>query len=329
MVISQTPLRVSFLGGGTDYPEYFLKHGGATLVTSLQQYFYITINRLTQFSDHRYQVTYSRIECVNRIEDIQHPAARECLRHTGNGGGIGIHYVSDLPARTGLGSSSAFSVGLLNALYAFQGRRVSCEDLAAKAVLVERELIHEPVGYQDQYACALGGLLHLEFRTDGTVRVNPVPLPKERLEAFERRCLLFYTGAPRDSHEVLEDQVARIRTGQNDRSLAAMQALVGQGLEVLCGKRPLTEFGELLHQAWTLKREFSNRISTSSIDEAYQRARSAGAVGGKLLGAGGGGFLLLYVEPENHLRVRKALSDLGEVGVAFDRQGSTIIFYRP
>jgi len=329
LVISQTPLRVSFLGGGTDYPEYFKRRRGATLVTSIRKYFYITVNRLTQFNEHRYQVTYSKIECVQKIDEIVHPAARECLRLLQTDGGVGIYYVSDLPARTGLGSSSAFTVGLLNALYAFRGEMVSRERLASEAIRVEREMLKEPVGYQDQYACSLGGFLHLEILPDGTVHANPVVLSSDRLRQFEERCLLLYTGTQRLASEVLHDQCVRTESGKNDQQLDALYNLVGEGVQVLTKGRNLSEFGELLHQSWVLKRGLSEKIATQQIDEYYRRARAAGAIGGKLLGAGAGGFLLLYVDPRDRTKVRSALSELGEVDFSMERQGSSIIFYRP
>lgn len=329
MIITQTPVRVSFFGGGTDYPEYFRKHGGETLVAAINKYTVITLHRLTRFVDHCVRIHYSQVESVRNIEDIRHPSARECLRFLGIDGGMEIHYVSDLPARTGLGSSSSSTVGLLQALHAFKGEMVSREQLAAEAVYVEQELIKERVGCQDQYACALGGLVHLDFRQDGKVHADPVVITQDRMHALEERIMLLYTGIQRSAHEVLDEQIERTNSGENSSQLAKMKELVTHGIEILTGDNDLSEFGALLHQGWMLKRSLSQKITTSWIDELYDRARWAGAVGGKLLGAGGGGFLLLYVEPYKAERVRQALPEVPEVKFSFDHIGSRIIFYRP
>ena len=204
MIITQTPVRISFLGGGTDYPAYVRRCGGATLAATINQYTVVTVHRLTQFADHNVRVHYSQVESVSHVEEIRHPSARECLRFLGIDGGIEIHYVTNLPARTGLGSSSSATVGLLHALHAFKGEMVSREQLAAEAVHVEQELIQERVGCQDQYACALGGLQHMEFAPDGSVRSNPVVLPPDRLRALQERLLLLYTGVQRHAHEILD-----------------------------------------------------------------------------------------------------------------------------
>lgn len=329
MIITRTPVRISFLGGGTDYPAYFRQHGGATLLSTINKYTLVTVHRLTQFVDHCVRIHYSQVESVQHIDEIQHPSARECLRFLGIDGGVEIHYVSDLPARTGLGSSSSATVGLLVALHAFKGEMVSREQVAEEAVYVEQKLIKERVGYQDQYACALGGLLHLEFQQDGKVRANPVVLSQERLLALEERLMLLYTRIQRHAHEVLDEQIERTQSGENSKELESLKGLVSQGIEVLTKSDDVSEFGALLHEGWMLKRGLSSKITTSWIDEIYERARRAGAVGGKLLGAGGGGFLLLYVEPYNRKRVLNALPELREAEFSFDNSGSQIIFYRP
>ena len=329
MIITQTPVRVSFLGGGTDYPAYFRQHGGMTLVGTINSYTLITVQRLTQFVDHRVRVHYSQVESVRHIDEIRHPSARECLRFLGLDGGLEIHYVSDLPARTGLGSSSSATVGLLHALHAFKGEMVSREQLAAEAIYVEQELIKERVGCQDQYACALGGFLHLEFHRDGSVRADPIVLSQKRLRTLEERLMLFYTGIQRDAHEVLDEQIERTESGQNTVELDNLKTLVGQGVDLLTNGKHLSEFGALLHESWITKRRLSRKITTSWIDEIYDRALRAGATGGKLLGAGGGGFILLYVEPGKSNRVRNALPELREAKFSFETSGSQVIFYRP
>lgn len=329
MIITQTPVRISFLGGGTDYPEYFRRHGGATLVATINKYTLVTVHGITQFADHALRIHYSQVESVATLDEIRHPSARECLRFLDVRDGVEIHYLSNLPARTGLGSSASATVGLLHALHGFKGEMVTREQLAAEAVHVERELIKEHVGCQDQYACSFGGLLHLEFCADGSVKVAPATLPRSRLKLLEERLMLFYTGAQRRAHELLGEQVQRTAKREIDGELACMRQLVRQGLDVLSGEGDLGSFGELLHEGWTLKRSFSSKITTPWIDEIYERARGAGAVGGKLLGAGGGGFLLLYVEPPQREAVRRVVPELREAPFAFEQTGSTIIFYRP
>ena len=329
MIISMTPLRVSFLGGGTDYPEHFNQYGGATLGSSMNKYVYITVSPLTKFFDHSIRVSYSKTELVKEVDDIIHPSVRECLRFMGIEQGIEINIVSDLPSRTGLGSSSSFTVGLLHALYAFKGKQVSREQLAAEAVYVERELIKERVGLQDQYTSAFGGMIGLEFNNGNKVTVSPVIMSQERKIALEDRLMIFYTGLQRYANQVLKEQIERTKKGQLADYLDKLKEFVKPAIDVLGNGHDLSQFGELLHQGWQLKKEFSSTITNPMIDDAYSRAREAGAVGGKLLGAGGGGFLLLFVEPYNQNAVRKTLAGMREVDFKFEDQGSQLIFYRP
>jgi D-glycero-alpha-D-manno-heptose-7-phosphate kinase len=328
MIISQTPVRISFFGGGTDYPVYFRKHGGATLTATVNHYTLVTVHRLSQFSPNRLRVHYSKVESVDELDQIEHPSARECLRFMGIDHGIEIHYVSDLPARTGLGSSSSATVGLLLALHAFKGRMVSRAQVAAEAVHVEQELIKERVGCQDQYACALGGFQHLEFLPDGSVRNRLMVLPAARLRALQDRLLLLYTGVQRFSDGVLDEQLERTATGANTSQLHNLKNVFQQAFEALVSDDGLAEFGALLHEGWIIKRTLSSKISNPNIDAAYEQARKAGAHGGKLLGAGGGGFLLLFVEPDRREGVKLALPEFREAPFAFEDLGSQIIFYR-
>jgi D-glycero-alpha-D-manno-heptose-7-phosphate kinase len=328
MIISMTPLRISFLGGGTDYPEYFREHGGQTLATTIDKYTYITVSPLTGFFDHRIRISYSKTELCKNIDEIQHPSVRECMRFLKIDGGIEISIVSDLPARTGLGSSSCFTVGLLNALHAFKGEIASTQKLAEEAVYVEREMICERVGLQDQYSCAVGGLSHLQFATNSVVTVNPLPLLPVRLSALDERLMLFYTGIQRSAHEILEEQIEKTKNGNLNTDLGELDSLVMQGIDILASGRDLSSFGELLHDGWEIKKKLSSAISNNYIDDAYQWARHAGAIGGKLLGAGGGGFLLLYVEPYNQQAVINALGKLKLVSFKFENQGSRIIYIR-
>ncbi|HXG70640.1 MAG TPA: hypothetical protein VNJ04_08530 [Gemmatimonadaceae bacterium] len=330
MFITRTPLRISFFGGGTDYPDYFRRCGGQTLGVAINRYSVVIVKRLADIFEHRIRVGYSKTELVGDREQIQHPAVRECLRFLKLEGGLEIDYVGDLPARTGLGSSSSFTVGLLHALYAFKGELVARDRLASEAVYVEQELIGERVGVQDQHICAHGGLVRVCCPADGPVRAEPVPLLPDRSAELEMHLMLMYTGIQRHAHQVVEEQLDRTRNGELEGELEAMKRLVDEGLGVLSdATRPLSEFGELLHEGWGLKRGLSRRVSSERIDTWYETARRAGAVGGKLLGAGGGGFLLLFAPPGLQDTVCRAVPDLRRVPFGFDRSGSSLVFYNP
>jgi D-glycero-alpha-D-manno-heptose-7-phosphate kinase len=329
MIITRTPVRISFFGGGTDYPAYFRRHGGATLATAIDKYVYVTVHHLTEYFEHNLQVHYSKVESVHSVDDLEIPNVREALRLLGFEHGVEVHLVGDLPARSGLGTSSATTVGLLAALYGHQGRLAAPRDLARQAVHIEQEILGERVGSQDQYSCALGGLQHLEFLPDGEVRATPVPLSEHRARELDDHLLMFYTGQQRTAHDVLTEQVERTGQGQLDDRLAAMRAHVARGIEILCGPAAIAGFGDLLHDAWQLKRTLSSRITRPEIDELYARARSAGALGGKLLGAGAGGFMLLFVPPERQPAVREALHHVKEVPFRLEPGGSAVVFYQP
>ena len=325
MIVTRTPLRVSFFGGGTDYPSYYKINGGQTLGVSMDKYTYITVKRLPDFADHKIRASYSVIEQCQTVDEVDHPAIRECLRHMNMYGPIEISVVADLPSRTGVGSSSSFTVGLLNALHASKGSSQEVGDLAAEAVYVEQELIKERVGVQDQFTSAYGGLLHLKFSKDGTISVNPVQIDNERRSALSENLTLFYTGIRRIASETLDDQLERTERGEIDSQLAKMSKLVDQGLGVLAGTGPLRDFGNLLHESWTLKRQLSTKVSSELIDGMYESALSAGATGGKLMGAGSGGFLMVYVEPDKKIDVMNALSSLPMVDFNFESNGSQVI----
>lgn len=329
MIITRTPVRVSFFGGGTDYPAYYRRHGGATLATAVNKYVYVTVQNLTDYFDHKIQVHYSKVESVKTIDEIQIPNVREALRLLSIHRGVEIHLVGDLPARTGLGTSSATTVGLLKALHGHRGALISDKEVATQAVHVEQEMIGERVGSQDQYICACGGFLHLQFMRDGEVRVEPLPLSRGRLTELDQHLMMMYTGLQRTAHEILTDQVQRTRDGELDDRLAVMKDQVIKGIDILAGPVPIRRFGELLHDAWELKRSLSSQISNPRLDELYTRARAVGAIGGKLLGAGAGGFLLLFVEPDRQQVVREALPELREVQFHFEPQGTRIIYYSP
>jgi D-glycero-alpha-D-manno-heptose-7-phosphate kinase len=327
MIVTRTPLRISFLGGGTDYPDHFRKHGGQSLGTAINRYSYVTVKALVDLFEHSIRVGYSRTELVRSVDEIEHPAVRACLQFTGIDRHVEIDYVGDLPARTGLGSSSSFTVGLLHALHAFQGNRCSSEQLAAEAVHVEQQLMRERVGVQDQYLCAHGGFRHVRCAADG-IAANVIPIPPVRLAELERSLMLLYTGLRRDAHQVLEEQIDNTRSGAAKQALDEMSRLVDEGLEILTvPRRSLNDFGALLHQSWCLKRTLSTQVSTAAIDRWYEQARIAGAIGGKLLGAGGGGFLLLMAPPDRQRDVCRAVPELRHVPFTFEAGGSQVLLH--
>lgn len=321
MIISQTPLRISFFGGGTDLPAYYRAQPGMVLSTAVDKYCYITVNR--RF-DHTLRISYSRTEIVDSVEEIHHPLIREALKLTGVNAGVEITSIADIPAGTGMGSSSTFTVGLLTALHAFRGRHVSAAELARSACEIEIDRVGEPIGKQDQYAAAFGGLNVITFHPDETVAVDPVICPHGVRQELDSCLMLFYTGLTRAAGSILKDQQAR--TASLEGYLTQMRDLVDQGRQVLLEGRHLARFGSLLHDGWELKRALSDKISAPLIDEAYTAARAAGALGGKLLGAGGGGFLLIYAERHNQDRVRHALAGLREIPFSLEPRGSHVIF---
>jgi len=328
MIISRTPFRVSLFGGGTDFPAWYLKHGGAVIGGAIDKYCTITLRSLPPFFDHRYRIVYSNIELVNRIEEILHPSVRAVLSEMGVDSGVEIHHDGDLPARSGLGSSSSFTVGLLNAVNAHQGRMISKAALAAEAIRVEQRVIAEHVGSQDQVWAAYGGLNRIDFNVDGSIDVTPLILPRERREDLQGHLMLFFTGISRLATEIEREKVANF--GSREADLFGIRALVDEAGAILGDpSRSLDELGRLLHEGWMLKRGLSSGVSNSQIDELYRAARDAGALGGKLLGAGGGGFLLLYVPPERREAVRERLKPLISVAVRFVSRGSEIVLYDP
>lgn len=324
VIITKTPMRMSFLGGGTDYPEHFRQHGGQTLGAAIDKYSYVAVSRLPQLFDYSIKVGYSRTELVSNLDEIEHPAVRECLRYLGMDSGLEIGYMGDLPARTGLGTSSSFTVGLLHALHLLKGVAVSPGQLAVEAVYVEQEMIKERVGVQDQYTCAYGGLLHLRCHRDGSIQPTNLALAPERLLELQEHLMLVYTGIRRYAHEVLDEQLQRTARGDISEELGMLDSLVDQGVDVLTGDVPIADFGELLHLGWTYKRRLSQKITTPFIDAKYEDALRAGALGGKLLGAGAGGFILLFVPPRDQPAVIEALSPLKPVTCAFDVLGSRV-----
>lgn len=328
MIISRTPYRLSFFGGGTDYPKWYLKHGGAVIGTAIDKYCNISLRRLPPFFEHRYRVVWSRIELVNDLLEIEHPAVRAVLLDQKERRGLEIHHDGDLPARSGLGSSSAFTVGLLNALYALRGQMISKQKLAEEAIRIEQHVIREPVGSQDQIWAAFGGLNRIDFRTDGTFTVKPLILTPSRRQELESSLMLFFTGLSRYALTVASKQIANMDA--KERNLHRMREMVDEAEAIISDPlRPVLDLGALMHDAWRLKKELADGVSTPAIDAIYEAGIAAGAVGGKLLGAGGGGFVAFVAPPEKRQAIREKLKDLIEVDVKTGADGSRIVVYEP
>tara|TARA_Y100000590_G_C15708949_1_gene1009641 strand:- start:1637 stop:2632 length:996 start_codon:yes stop_codon:yes gene_type:complete len=328
MIISKTPYRVSFFGGGTDFPSWSKIHGGQVLSTTINKYCYISCRYLPSFFEHKFRFVYSVIETVKNINDIQHPTAKAVLAELKIKDGLEIHYDGDLPARSGLGSSSAFTVGLLNALYGLRGHRITKKELSLESIRIEQEVVKENVGCQDQIAIAHGGLNVIKFLENGEYRIEPIITPRARYESFQSHLMLFFTGVSRISSEIALDMINNI--GYREKEIKLIGTYVDEGINILTDEnRNLIEFGSLLNETWKVKKSLSRQISNSKIDSIYNKAVQAGAIGGKILGAGGGGFILFFVEPEKQELVKKALSSLVYVPVNFERQGSQIILYEP
>ena len=325
MIITKTPFRMSFFGGGTDFPEFYKEHGGAVISTTFDKYCYVNVRHLPRFFHYSTELSYSKIERVTSVEDIEHPAIREAMKmldmHE-----LRLTYEADLPARSGLGTSSSFAVGMLNAFYALKGKYADKRKLADDAIYLERVLCKESGGVQDQIAAAFGGFNRINFGAEG-YEVNPVIISPERKVLLNQRLMLFFTGFSRFSSDIqvktqqaLEDKKAQ---------LLEMIQLADEAEAVLTSKTDLNEFGRLLDYTWRLKRGITQQISTDSIDGLYKKALEAGALGGKLLGAGGGGFLLFYVEEEKQAAVAKALKNLLYVPFQFENGGTRVIHYTP
>ncbi len=325
MIISRTPYRISFFGGGTDYPSWFRKHGGAVLAATINKYCYIACRHLPPFFEHRIRVVYSKIESCRRIEEIAHPAVREGRSYLAIDRGVEIHHDGDLPARSGMGSSSAFTVGLLHALYALKGVMPTKERLARESIHIEQDRLKETVGSQDQALAAHGGFNHITFLNDGEIAVRPLILPPQRLQELNSRLMLFYTGIKRTASTVADSFVNDMEAKR--RQLRIMKDLVDEGISILTGGQDIDAFGELMRESWEAKRSLSSKVSNPAVEEMFERSFAAGAIGGKLTGAGGGGFLLLFVPPGSQAGVKEALSGLIHVPFRFEHSGSQVIFY--
>jgi D-glycero-alpha-D-manno-heptose-7-phosphate kinase len=328
MIITSTPLRISFFGGGTDYPVWYRQYGGSVLSTTIDKSCYITCRRLPPFFEYHSRISYSKIENVNRNDVIQHPSVRACLQFMGMDEGVEIHHVADLPARSGLGTSSAFTVGLLLGLYALKNQMRDKHALASEAIHVEQELLQEAVGAQDQVSAAYGGFNRINFATDGSIDVRRMLTSPSRLVELEQHLALYFTGFSRFASEVAQEQLKM--TPHKKQELDTMLQLVNEAEAILASpNRPIHEFGRLLHESWKIKRTLTQKISSASIDEIYEAGLSAGALGGKLLGAGGGGFMLFFVPPERREALRTRLKKLLCVPFNFSNRGSHVVVYEP
>ena len=328
MIITRTPFRISFFGGGSDYPAWYSDNGGAVLSTTIDKYCYVSCRYLPPFFDHKYRIVYSKIENVKEIKDINHPAVREVLNWSRLKEGVEIHHDGDLPARSGLGSSSSFTIGLVHALYALQGQMTGKEALAKDAIHIERELIGESVGSQDQIAAAYGGFNTIRFSKNGNFSVDPVIVPIEKIATLQSHLLLFFTGFSRIANEIAKSKIENINNKKME--LKEIQGLVDEGLAILTSPRlPISDFGKLLDYGWNLKIGLSDKVTTSEIDRIYLSAKEAGAIGGKILGAGGGGFMLIFASPDRHRAIKEKLKHLIQVNFNFEDHGSKVVLYQP
>lgn len=328
MIITRTPFRISFFGGGTDYPGWFREHGGAVLATTINKYCYITCRRLPPFFEHKHRIVYSHIENVITIDEIKHPAVRAVLNWAKVQDGMEIHHDGDLPARSGLGSSSSFTVGLLHALQGLNGQMSYKGGLARDAIHVEQNIIGENVGSQDQVSAAFGGFNRIDFHRNNTFDVSPVILPVHRREELRDHLMLCFTGFSRIASEVAKSKIDNLKS--REKELKLMRAMVDEALSILNdANESIDSFGKLLDASWQYKRSLSDRVSTPEIDSIYQAAMNAGAIGGKILGAGGGGFLLLFAKPERHAAIRDRLNKLIHVPFDFEDSGSRVVLYQP
>lgn len=329
MIISRTPFRISFFGGGTDYPAWFRQHGGAVLAATIDKYCYLTCRYLPPFLEHRIRIVYSKIEQCQKVDEISHPVVRETLRFLKVDRGIEIHHASDLPGRSGMGSSSSFTVGLLHALSALKGKIAGKRQLARDGIVIEQERLQETVGSQDQVCAAYGGLNHIQFLQSGDFTVQPMTLSRTRVRELNSNLMLFYTGIKRTASEIASSYGTAATIEQRGDLLTRMREYVDRGVEILNSRQDLSAFGELLHENWMAKRSLSSKVSNAQVDSLYEDARSAGAIGGKLLGAGAGGFLLLFVPPDRQSAVRARFEKLLNVPFKFEFSGSQIIFFDP
>lgn len=328
MIICQTPFRMSFFGGGSDYPVWFKEHGGCVLSTAINKYGYIFCRHLPPFFDYKHRIVYSKIELVNTNRDIVHPAVKAVFTHMDVEEGLEVHYDGDIPSQSGIGSSSSFTVGLVNAISALRGQMTTKQFLAEQAIHIEQNLIGETVGSQDQVAAAYGGLNRINFLPNGHFEVRPLIVSALRNQQLQNRMLLFFTGFSRIAETIAKSKIENFEKKKNH--IFRMMKMVDEAQTILQNpSEDINSFGELLHESWQLKRSLSEKVSNSHIDQIYQTGLHHGATGGKILGAGGGGFILFFAPPEKHSSIRMALKSLIEVPFEFDYAGSQIILYNP
>lgn len=328
MVISRTPYRVSFFGGGTDYPAWYKNNGGAVLSTTINKYCYIFCRVLPPFFEHKHRIVWSKIETVKKISEIEHPAVKAILKTMAFNDGIEIHHIGDLPAKSGLGSSSSFTVGLLHAVFGLKSIMPTKLQLATQAIHIERNILKENVGSQDQVSAAFGGFNKISFNDKNKIDIQPIIMNPKRLKNLQNHFLLYFTGQTRIASEIAKIQVENTPTKKHE--LILMSQMVDEAIKILTQNKNLTDFGKLLHETWMIKRSLSDRITNPKIDNIYETARKAGAIGGKLLGAGGGGFMLLFAKPQDHPKIKRRLNKLLRVPFEFEEHGSEIIFnHRP
>ncbi len=329
MIITRTPFRMSFFGGGTDMEEYFKKNNGAVLSTTIDKYCYVNVRHLPPFFDYKTEIAYSKTERVQDINEIEHPAVRNAMKEL-DMHQIRLTYEADLPARSGLGTSSSFAVGMLNAFYALKGKYVSKKRLADEAINLERELCNESGGWQDQIAASFGGLNRINFSNNG-YEVLPIIISPERKEKLNKNLFMFFTGFTRFSSDIQKiNNENKNGKEKKEETLKKMYELVDEAEKILTDKnRDLDDFGRLLDYSWKLKKQTGKAVSTSNIDALYERGIKAGALGGKLLGAGGGGFLVFYAQPENHERLKQELKDLLYIPFEFENEGTKVLYYSP
>lgn len=326
MIITRTPFRISFFGGGTDYPVWYRQNGGAVLSSTINKYCYISTRYLPPFFDYKFRIRYTTREETKNIDEIKHPAVRACLKYMNLNIGLEMVHTSDLPAMSGIGSSSAFTVGFLNSLYALKGKIVTKRQLAREAIHIEQNLIKENVGSQDQIAASFGGLNKIEFGGDNDFYVHPITIPKEKNNLFQSHLLLFFTGISRNASDIAGEQIKR--TAEKKAELTAMLEMVDEAVDILnSDSRNILDFGKLFHESWKLKMGLTDLIANNTIKDIYKSALSAGALGGKLLGAGGGGFMLFFAPPEKHDQIKKALKNLLYVPFSFENLGTQVVLY--
>jgi len=327
LILSRTPHRISFFGGGTDYPEYYREFGGKTLGVAINQYSYLSVRKLPPYFDFKHRIVYSKQENVTNLDDIIHPSVRETLKYMDVNYGISIHHDGDIPARSGMGSSSSFTIGLINSINALNAKMTSKSELLNESIHIEQNLIKENVGSQDQAFAAYGGLNVIDFLQNGRIVVNPIIMPQDKMLKFQDNIMLFFSGLSRTASDVVAEQMKK--TSINVPNLNRMKDLVDDAYDILVSDRNLNEFGELLNSTWELKKSLSSKVTNPQIDAMYSQAMKAGAIGGKLLGAGGGGFMAFYVEKENQEAVKVALKDYLHIPFNFDFDGSKIVVYKP